>query len=246
MSTAERARVDGEQAFVLHAYPFRESSLLVELFARARGRVAVVAKGARRPRSAMRGLLLAFQPLVVGWAGKGEVRTLMKAEWRGGYPLLAGEALLCGFYLNELLLRLLPREDAHDALFDAYAEALAGLGRGFGTAPLLRTFETRLLKELGYALTLDRDAATGAALDPEALYRYEPERGPIGVPSGTGGNGADGLLLPGRALLDIAREDYRDPRTLQQGKLLMRFLINHRLDQRPLMSRRIFHELQQL
>src|SRR3989304_3336094 len=103
---AERARVDGEQAFVLHSYPFRETSLLVELFGRGRGRVPVLAKGARRPRSVLRGLLLAFQPLVVGWAGKGEVRTLIKAEWRGGQPLLVGGALLCGVYLDELLLRL--------------------------------------------------------------------------------------------------------------------------------------------
>jgi len=246
MSTSDRFRVDGEQAFVLHSYPFRESSLLVALFSRTRGRIAVIAKGARRPRSALRGLLLAFQPLVVGWAGKGEVRTLVKAEWRGGHPLLAGEALLCGFYLNELLLRLLPREDAHDALFDAYGETLAGLGRGLASAPLLRTFEKRLLKEVGYALALDREAATGAALDPEALYRYEPERGPIVVGPDSAAGPDGGALFPGRALLEIARDDYRDPRTLQQGKLLMRFLLDHRLDQRPLVSRRIFHELQQL
>jgi len=119
----ERQRVEGEQAFVLHSYPFRETSLLVEIISRRYGRVALLAKGARRPRSVLRGALLAFQPLLVGWAGKGDVRTLMKAEWRGGQPLLGGEALFCGFYLNELLLRLLPREDAHDALFDAYADA---------------------------------------------------------------------------------------------------------------------------
>jgi len=243
---ADRPRVDGEQAFVLHAYPFRETSLLIELFGRARGRMAVLAKGARRPRSALRGLLLAFQPLVVGWAGKGEVRTLTKAEWRGGHPLLAGEALLCGFYLNELLLRLLPREDAHDALFDAYADTVAGLGRGLPSAPLLRSFESRLLKELGYALTLDRDAASGRPIDPDALYRYEPEQGPVGVAPGVAEGGAGGLLFRGQTLLEIGRDDYRDPRTLQQGKLLMRLLIDHRLERRPLASRRIFHELQQL
>ncbi|MCZ7564307.1 MAG: DNA repair protein RecO [Burkholderiales bacterium] len=242
---ADRPRVDGEQAFVLHAYPFRETSLLVELFGRTPGRMAVLAKGARRPRSALRGLLLAFQPLVVGWAGKGEVRTLTKAEWRGGHPLLAGEALLCGFYLNELLLRLLPREDPHDALFDAYADTVAGLGRGLASAPLLRSFERRLLKELGYALTLDRDAASGRPIDADVLYRYEPERGPIGAPPAVA-EGAGALVFRGQTLLDIARDDYRDPRTLQQGKLLMRLLIDHRLEQRPLASRRIFHELQQL
>lgn len=242
----ERQRVDGEQAFVLHSYPFRETSLLVEVFSRRFGRVVLLAKGARRPRSALRGTLLAFQPLVVGWAGKGEVRTLMKAEWRGGQPLLAGEALFCGFYLNELLLRLLAREDAHDALFDAYAEALEGLARGAVPAPVLRSFEKRLLKELGYALTLDREPVSGASVDPAGLYRYEPERGPVPVESGGVQGAAEGPLFSGHALLEIARENYGDPQTLQQGKLLMRLIINHRLDQRPLQSRRVFEALQEL
>ncbi|MCG6875658.1 MAG: DNA repair protein RecO [Betaproteobacteria bacterium] len=242
----ERQRVDGEQSFVLHSYPFRETSLLVEIFSRRFGRVALLAKGARRPRSALRGALLAFQPLAIGWAGKGEVRTLMKAEWRGGQPLLAGEALFCGFYLNELLLRLLPREDAHDELFDAYAEALEALARGALPAPVLRSFEKRLLKELGYALTLDREPATGASVDPATMYRYEPERGPVPVGSGSARGATDGPLFSGRALLEIARENYADPHTLQQGKILMRLIINHRLDQRPLQSRRVFEALQEL
>jgi DNA repair protein RecO (recombination protein O) len=242
----ERQRVDGEQAFVLHSYPFRETSLLVELFSRRFGRVALLAKGARRPRSVLRGALLAFQPLLVGWAGKGEVRTLMKAEWRGGQPLLTGEALFCGFYLNELLLRLLAREDAHDALFDAYAEALDRLARGVASAPVLRSFEKRLLKELGYAMTLDREPVSGASVDPTAMYRYEPERGPVPVRTDGGRGGTVGPLFSGRALLELAREDYRDPQTLQQGKLLMRLIINHRLDERPLQSRRVFEALQEM
>ena len=83
-----RQRVDGQPAFVLHTYPFRETSLIVEAFSRDFGRVSLLARGARRPRSALRGLLLAFQPLELAWAGKGEVQTLMKAEWQGGQPLL--------------------------------------------------------------------------------------------------------------------------------------------------------------
>src|SRR3954447_15614048 len=105
------ARQESREAFVLHTYPYRETSLIVEAFTRSFGRVSLLARGARRPRSAMRGVLLAFQPLALSWFGKGELRTLARAEWVGGQPLLQGEALLCGFYLNELLLRLLPRED---------------------------------------------------------------------------------------------------------------------------------------
>ena len=109
----QRHKVDGQPAFVLHAYPYSETSLIVDVFSRDFGRVALLARGARRPRSVLRGVLLAFQPLEIGWTGRGEVQTLMKAEWRGGQPLLAGKSLFCGYYLNELLIHLLPREDAH-------------------------------------------------------------------------------------------------------------------------------------
>ena len=144
----QRQRVDGQAAFVLHAYPFRETSLIVEAFTRDFGRVALLARGARRPRSALRGLLLGFQPLEFSWAGKGEVLTLMKAEWQGGLPLLSGKALICGYYLNELLLNLLPREDAHVRLFDVYAETLRRFTAGLSEADI-RCFERAFLKELG-------------------------------------------------------------------------------------------------
>ena len=160
---AERTRQESRDAFILHGYPYRETSLLLEVFARGLGRVSMVARAARSPRSPLRGVLLAFQPLALSWFGKGEVRTLARAEWLGGQPLLRGEALLCGFYLNELLLRLLPREDPHDALFARYHEALSRLARQGGSAQALRSFERALLKELGYAMTLERDGAGGDA-----------------------------------------------------------------------------------
>src|SRR6266496_1390929 len=141
---------DDETAFVLHAYPYRETSAIVEAFTSSFGRVAMVARGARRPRSEMRGLLQGFQPLLLSWAGQQELKTLVKAEWRGGLPLVGGAALLCGFYLNELLLKLLPREDPHPRLFASYETALADLAGGAEQAPLLRRFELTLLTELGY------------------------------------------------------------------------------------------------
>jgi DNA repair protein RecO (recombination protein O) len=240
----DRGRIDDAPAYVLHVHPYRETSLIVEAFARAHGRIALIAKGARRPRSALRGVLLAFQPLAVGWSGRGEVRTLQRAEWAGGQPMLKGDALLCGFYVNELLMRLLPRDDAHEALYEDYATAVAKLARGEPTAPILRAFERRLLKELGYALSLEREGAEGPAIVPDALYRYELERGAVRIaaPSGTD----DGPAFTGRALLDIAQDDYRDPHTLALSKQLMRMLINHRLDRQPLHSRRVFRDLQQL
>lgn len=236
------ARQESREAFVLHTYPYRETSLIVEAFTRGFGRVGLLARGARRPRSPMRGVLLSFQPLALAWFGKGELRTLARAEWIGGQPLLHGEALLCGFYLNELLLRLLPREDAHDALLVEYRRALqrlgAGMASGAESAPVLRAFEKSLLKELGYAMTLERDSA-GAEIDSSRTYRYDPERGPVEAAGG-------GLLVSGRTLLDMARDDYSDPVTQQQSKALMRALIGHRLEHQPLRSRQIFRDLLQL
>src|SRR6478672_7918420 len=159
-----RERHDDEPAFVLHTYPYRETSLIVEALTERAGRVAMVARGAKRPRSELRGVLQAFQPLALSWAGAGELKTLAKAEWRGGLPLPAGAALLCGFYLNELLLKLLPREDPHPALFAHYEDALRALtehSTGAAQAVVLRRFELKLLAEVGYALALTHEAVTG-------------------------------------------------------------------------------------
>ncbi|MBA3904622.1 MAG: DNA repair protein RecO [Rhodocyclaceae bacterium] len=239
--TAGKSRVDGQAAYVLHTYPFRETSLIVKAFSRGHGRLALVARGARRPRSAVRGLLMAFQPLELGWFGQGEMRTLAKVEWIGGQPLLQADALLLGYYMNELLLKLLPREDAHPALFDAYAEAVRALAFGEPSQASLRRFEVMLLKELGYGLTLDREADSGRPLDPAKHYAWVIERGP--VEAAEGGNAP---IFLGQALLAMARDDFSATETLAQAKQLMRMLIHHYLDGQPLSSRRVFKELQEL
>jgi DNA repair protein RecO (recombination protein O) len=241
---SERHRVDRAAAFVLHTYAYSETSLLVEAFTRPHGRLPLLAKGARRPGSSLRSVLGAFQPLTASWSGRGEVRTLVRSEWQGGQPLLKGEALLCGFYLNELLLRLLPREDPHEQLFDHYAAALLRLATEPEQAPVLRGFERRLLQELGYGLALEREAGSGAPLDPDRLYRYDLEQG--AVPAANGADPGDGLLIPGRTLLDIGRDDYAAPATAQAAKQLMRLAIGHRLDRQPLHSRAIFKDLASL
>ena len=168
---ASRSSHDAEPAYVLHTYAFRETSFIVEAYSRNHGRVGLVARGARRPGSSLRGLLLPFQPILISWTGSGELRTLTRAEWDGGYAPLSGQALMCGFYLNELLMRLMAREDAHEALFDRYEAALAELQQTDDQPRVLRAFERVLLKELGYAMTLDRDAETGGPIDPDARSR---------------------------------------------------------------------------
>jgi DNA repair protein RecO (recombination protein O) len=241
MVEAGKMRCDVEPAFVLHSYPYRETSLVVEAFTRAHGRVALVARGARRPRSALRGGLLLFQPLLLNWSGKSELRTLHKAEWQGGLPQLKGDALLCGFYLNELMMKLMPREAPHEPLFENYQQALRKLATDNRHAIALRQFEKRLLQEIGYALILDHDTETGDPIDPSREYFYLIERGPVRV------NGLNGpLKLSGSTLLGMLQDDYSNPITLQESRALMRLLINHHLDGQALYTRQLLNDLREL
>lgn len=247
---APAQRRDDEPAFVLHAYPYRETSLIVEAFTGGYGRVAMVARGAKRPRSETRGLLQAFQPLVLSWAGTGELKTLLKAEWRGGMPLPGGSALLAGFYVNELLLKLLPREDPHAALFDAYAAALAALAErpaAAAQAAVLRRFELTLLAELGYALSLTRDVASGEPVDPAGRYHYVPDRGPQRIPANAAQEQAPGgTVVRGATLIALTTQAFPDAETAAEAKRLMREVLDHHLDARPVVSRRIVRDLMAL
>lgn len=238
----EKSRQDAQPAFVLHGYPFRETSLVVEAFARDHGRMGLVARGARRPKSSLRGILLPFQPLLLSWAGRGELRTLMRAEWLGGYVPLKGQALICGFYLNELLLKLLPRDDPHEQLFSIYEGTLAALAAGDEQSTVLRRFEIGLLRELGYAVVLDREVEHGTPVARERNYVYIVERGPVG----TGGAPGNGVELSGQTLIDMQSGNFTSATTQQQSKILMRALINHCLGNQVLHTRQLLRDLQEL
>lgn len=239
--TTSKQRVQEQAAFLLHSYPFRETSLIVEIFSRDYGRLPIVARGARRPRSVVRGVLMNFQPLSISWFGKGEVKTLHHAEWQGGQPQLQGTALMCGFYLNELLLNLLARDDPHEALFDYYRATLYRLAHEDDHAATLRCFEKHLLQELGYALPLEREVGSEQMIVPEADYRYVVDRGAFPA-----GSSQDGFRVRGKTLLDMAVDDYRDAQTAQQSKQLMRLLLNHHLAGRALHTRELIKDLQKL
>jgi len=235
--TAHKHRLEHEPAFVLHSYPYRETSLVLEVFSRNHGRVALVARGARRPRSALRGLLMGFQPLSMSWFGKHELRTLHSAEWQGGQPQLQGKALLCGFYLNELLLNLMARDDPHERLFDYYLLTLQRLAHEQDHAATLRCFEKHMLQELGYALLLEQEADTGRPIDSTLQYQYVVEQGALQ-------DSEEGLPILGKTLQDIASDDYRDPLSAQQSKQLMRMLLNHHLAGKVLYTRELIKDLQ--
>jgi DNA repair protein RecO (recombination protein O) len=243
MARQLRDRRDDEPAFVLHTYPYKETSLIVEAFTERYGRVAMVAKGAKRPRSEMRGVLQAFQPLALSWAGTGEVKTLVKAEWRGGIPLPRGSALLCGFYLNELVLKLLAREDPHPVLWHHYESALVALTESASApaqAATLRRFEIRLLAELGYALSLTHDAASGEPVEASQRYHYAFERGPLRAVEEPR---ASWPVVRGATLIALANERFDDADVAAEAKHLMRGILDHYLEARRIFSRRVVQDL---
>jgi DNA repair protein RecO (recombination protein O) len=226
---------------VLHSYPYKETSLIVDMLTRDHGRVALVAKGAKRPHSKLRGVLQTFQPLSVSWSGKSELRTLIDAEWVGGMLPLEKNSLLCGFYLNELLVKLLARDDAHPALFDHYVATLNQLAHDEPAQIVLRKFERALLKETGVAADLGRSTTTRARVEAGADYVVDPERGAREATA------ADAWpVVSGKTLLDMESEDYADPQTQAQSKQLMRFLLAHHLGGAPLNTRQILIDLMQL
>ena len=242
VASAAVNRIDSQPVYVLHTYPFKETSLVVELFSKDFGRIAAVAKGARRPMSAMRGMLQSFQTLSGAWSGKNELRTLHSLDWSAGLLLLQGEALICGFYLNELLLRLLPREDAYEGLFDYYTKTLQTLMTSKDLANTLRKFELTMLQEMGYAVPLTHDE-NELEIDPVRIYRYEADYG-ANLTSVEFNKTQNGVQLLGKTMLDMAQGDYSNAQTKLQSKQLMRYLLAHYLGDKPLHTRQLLIDLQ--
>ena len=238
--TIDTHKQNNQPVYVLHTYPFKETSLVVELFSQQFGRIAAVAKGARRPHSAMRGMLQSFQMLDGTWSGKNELKTLHSLDWSEGLTLIKGEALMCGFYMNELLLRLLPREDAHENLFAYYQATLKTLAESQNLAITLRRFELKLLQEMGYAVPLLQDENDGEIIADKS-YRYQAEYGACNLNATK-----NGVQLSGKTMLDMARDDYSDSQTQSQSKQLMRYLLAHYLGDKPLHTRQLLIDLQGL
>lgn len=243
------ARINNETGFILHTYPFKETSVVAEAFTRSHGRVALIARGARRPTSTLRGLIQPFTPLLLSWFGKSELKTLHAAEWQGGLIAPQGRALMCGFYLNELLLRLLARGDAHERLYDRYVDTLGQLAGECGATDyeratyferILRRFEKNLLSEIGYGATFDVDADNGMPIEPGTHYVFQPERGALRA------GGQPGCPVTGQTLIDLAAGRFEQPATLAEAKTLMRTLINHTLGAKPLYTRQLLRELTEL
>ena len=245
-------RITAEPAYVLHRSDWSESSLILEVFTRHHGRMALVAKGVKRPSSSFRPILLPLQPLHLAFGGDTEIKTLKAAEWQGGHVMPTGDALMSGYYLNELLLNLLAREDPHPALFDVYASVVEVIASEHGEAleSALRTFELLLLREIGLLPLLDAQTMTLLALHPGERYSLVPEGGLRQA------NAADRASLSGMqwtALQEVLGERTPFTATLRvcaevatELKPQLRTLLNYHCGVHTLRTRQMMIDLQNL
>lgn len=236
-------RIHQQPAYVLHHRDYSETSLLLEVFTAHHGRIGLIAKGARRASSRLRGILKPFQRLLIGWSGKGELAVLTGAEPDGPDTALVAQALYCGFYMNEVLLRLLHRHDPHDALFAAYQDALQRLHRDATNEAVLRIFEKHLLRELGYGLVLDRDIADNTPIEAQAIYDYTVDRGPQRLLHPELNRPTEGIRIRGASLLALTQESLGDAAALRDAKALMRAALARHLGDQPLHSRKLFRRV---
>lgn len=250
-------------SFVLHRYPWSESSLVLELFTLEQGRLTVIAKGAKRPYSQLRSVLLPFQRIMVSLtkgsserthdplASASEVRTLRSAEWAGGAAMFKGAALFSGFYLNELLLKLLPRGEPYPVLFESYRHAIQALGllEDAASQAALRAFEMRLLSEMGVLPELDVCTATQQGVQLEARYRLTPEAGVIEAAVGASAD----ETLPGALLLMLQAArlhggfdalEHACGAHLHLLKGVFRSMLHYHLGYAPLRTRQLLVDLQ--
>lgn len=236
--TTERRAVTLEPGFVLHSRPYRDSSAIIEAFTESYGRVGLVGRGVRGRRSRLRGVLQPFGALLISWSGRGELCTLTGAESQAAPLHFTGPRVAAGFYVNELILRLVRRDDPHPDLFGAYAGALLDLARADDPEPPLRVFEKRLLEEIGYGLTLDHDA-DGEPVTAEGWYEVAPEGVPARVDSDVGGTN----VFRGSSLLALASEAGLDGAAAVDAKRLLRAALRPHLGARPLKSRELYRQL---
>jgi DNA repair protein RecO (recombination protein O) len=246
----------GSAAFVLHSHDWSESSLILDLFTRQHGRVVAVAKGAKRPYSQLRPVLMPFQRLTVAFGVKrsedAEVWLLRQAEWAGGAAWPGGAALLPGFYLNELLMRLVARHDPHSALFDAYAQTLQAIGDPALLPAALRAFELILLRQLGYLPDLSAETVSGQKVATGSAYALHPDLG-VSAARWLGEEGAGPVVLDGQTLSAIENALPAGVPAVMAAcvpalgelKALLRTLIHYHLGSQTLRTRQLMIELQQ-
>lgn len=236
-------RISLQPAYILHQRPYRDSSALLEVFTPEFGRVGLVARGVRGKKARWSGLLQMFQPLLISWSSRGDLGTLTGVESQGPAMALAPAHIASGFYLNEVLMRLLTRHDAHEELFSHYDATLRGMALiGSSENPnqlevLLRQFELQMLSSLGYGLVLDHDIDTGTPIEAARSYRYVVDRGPVRDSGEQDPDDVMGVSIHGRTLQELQAGILSDDQSRIEAKQLLRVIINHHLGHKPLNSR---------
>jgi DNA repair protein RecO (recombination protein O) len=230
-------RIDLHPAYILHSKPYRDTSLLIEAFSQEYGRLGLVARGVRGGKARKKAPLQPFRRYLMSWHGRGDLATLNQWEADGLPLMLGGKALMSGFYVNELLLRLTHRHDPHPELFGHYRHVLDCLAQSQQQESCLRYFELDLLDELGYGLILDHEAETGEVIDGEAGYCYFIERGPL-----RSVGQCSGIRLQGQTLLELSARALSSEQGHKEAKRLMRAVLHKYLGDRPLQTREIFRQ----
>jgi DNA repair protein RecO (recombination protein O) len=231
-------RIQNEPAWVLHHRPFRETSRILDILSRDHGRLSLVARGSRSAKSRLRGILRPFTPLSLSWVSRSDLGTLTGADMAEGSLTLSGDALLSGYYANELLLKLLHKHDPQPGIFDIYSQAIAKLAAGNDVALSLRQFEMELLRMLGYALNLHHDTESQQELVADRRYEYRPELGPVPV-----GDRNGSMVFTGAELLAIRAQEFEQRDVLRNAGRLLREVVAFHLGGKELKSRKVLMEL---
>lgn len=236
---SDREHVLLEQGFVLHQRPYRNTSQLLECLTAGHGRVGLIAQGSRRGPRGQRAILQPFVRLRLSWTRRGELGRLTQVEADETSIELGSQRLLAAYYVNELLLRLVPRGDPNDVVFSCYSECLSSLAASSNTARALRLFELRFLRALGYGLELDCDVESGEPLQPEGRYLYESERGPRAVAERI----AEDRGFWGHELIALRTEALDDEESLRAARRLLGHVLQGYLGERPLKSRLVMKDI---
>lgn len=227
-------RIQQQPAFILHHRPFRDTSQILDVISREHGKLSLIARGSRSAKSRLRGILRPFMPLSMSWFLKSDLGTLTGAEVRGAPLSLSGDALLSGYYVNELLMHFLHRHDPQQEIFDLYARTIQLLAATESIAACLRRFEIELLRQIGYALNFDHESDSQLSLQAEQNYEYRMEQGPVAVKKSEGS-----LVFSGATLAAIDAQEFDDPDTLRAASRLMRSVLTFHLAGKELKSRKV-------
>jgi DNA repair protein RecO (recombination protein O) len=233
-------RVNQQPAYVLHARPWSETSLLVDVFTREHGRFRLLAKGARRQKTGQRAVLQPFQPILISWSARRSLGTLTGVEMCAHHPRLCAEHLASAYYMSELLFKFLHAHDAHESLFEAYDQAIGRLCEKQDVEPVLRCFECSLLSEVGYGLQLEHDAGNLSPVHANARYYYYPEKGPIEVREN---DNQAGLTISGRTLQALSSKVFDNPQVQKESKQLLRMLLTRQVKGRVFNTRVVYAQM---